>query len=205
MRGLFNIENPVWNFIGKLADMVILSCLWLLTSLPVLTIGASTAALYAIAKELADNQEGYLIRQFFQAFKENLKQGTRVGTVVLLSGIIMAGDLFLACHMSGTWGKILFWALISLFIVYLLTLTILFPLMVRYQTGMKQLLAAAFVIAFRQLGWTLFMAVSTVCLISIGLFVLAPFLFLAPGLIAYLHSKILNFIFKENPLCYIQN
>lgn len=46
LQGLFNYDNPIWRFIGKLADLMILNLLWIICSLPVFTIGASTTALY---------------------------------------------------------------------------------------------------------------------------------------------------------------
>ena len=46
LQGLFNYDNPVWRFIGKLGDLIILNVLWLITSIPIVTIGASTTALY---------------------------------------------------------------------------------------------------------------------------------------------------------------
>ena len=57
MKNLFNIENPVWVFMGKLVDILILAGLWLLCSLPVVTIGPSTAALYYGTLKLANNEE----------------------------------------------------------------------------------------------------------------------------------------------------
>ena len=68
MKNLFNVENPVWVFMGKLVDMLILSGLWVICSLPVVTIGASTAALYYVTLKLANNEEGYTVRSFFFFF-----------------------------------------------------------------------------------------------------------------------------------------
>ena len=39
MKNLFHVENPVWVFMGKLVDLLILSGLWVILSLPVVTIG----------------------------------------------------------------------------------------------------------------------------------------------------------------------
>ena len=41
----FSLENPIWKFIGNLADFFLLSCLWYLCCLPVVTAGAATTAL----------------------------------------------------------------------------------------------------------------------------------------------------------------
>lgn len=43
MGKMFDMDNPVWRFMGKVTDMFFLTCLWLLFSLPVVTTGASTS------------------------------------------------------------------------------------------------------------------------------------------------------------------
>ena len=79
MKNWFQLDNPFWIFMGKLFDMVLLSVLWLVFSLPVVTIGASTTALYYVALKLANNEGGYTVRSFWQAFKQNLIPGIPLG------------------------------------------------------------------------------------------------------------------------------
>ena len=70
---------------ATLTDILKLNFCWLLCSLPIVTIGASTVAAYSVALKMADNQEGYVVRQFFQAFKENLKQGIVLGLMACVA------------------------------------------------------------------------------------------------------------------------
>ena len=197
MKNLFNVENPVWVFMGKLVDMVILSGLWLICSLPVVTIGASTAALYYVTLKLADNDEGYTVRSFFRAFKENLMPGIPMGIGAVAAGIFLACDMYVYCHMEGQLGVVLMWSAIILTFIYAMVLVYLFPLIARCRTDWKHLLAMAFVMSIKNFGWTLLMIVSAVCLFAIGLFVCAPVLVIAIGGTAYIHSKILNFVWKD--------
>ena len=46
LQSFFNYDNPIWRFMGRLGDMIVLNLLWLVCSIPVVTIGASTTALY---------------------------------------------------------------------------------------------------------------------------------------------------------------
>ena len=39
-QSLFNYDNPVWRFIGKLGDLILLNVLWIICSIPIFTIGA---------------------------------------------------------------------------------------------------------------------------------------------------------------------
>ena len=80
---LFSIDGPLYHFFSRLLDMIKLNFLWLLFSLPVVTIGASTAAAFAVTLKMVDEREGYIARQFWNAFKANLKQGIPAGLLNL--------------------------------------------------------------------------------------------------------------------------
>ena len=80
---LFSIDGPLYQFFSRLLDMIKLNFLWLLFSLPIITIGASTAAAFSVTLKMVDEREGYIAKQFFTAFKANLKQGIPTGLLNL--------------------------------------------------------------------------------------------------------------------------
>ena len=80
---LFSIDGPLYNFFSRLLDMIKLNILWFLFSLPVVTISASTAAAFSITLRMVDEREGYIAKQFWTAFKANLKQGIPAGLLNL--------------------------------------------------------------------------------------------------------------------------
>lgn len=80
---LFSIDGPLYSFFSRLLDMIKLNLLWCLFSLPIVTIGASTAAAFAVTLKMVDEREGYIAKQFWNAFKANLKQGIPTGLMNL--------------------------------------------------------------------------------------------------------------------------
>lgn len=200
MSSLFNIDNPVWRFLGKLVDMLLLTGLWVLCSLPLVTIGASTCALYYVTLKLADNKEGYIASSFFKAFKENLRQGVPAGLLAAAAGVILAVDFYVAFHVEGQAGILLFWAFLVLAVIFLMTTVYLFPLMARCKATLPQLCGMAFVMSMKNFGWTLLMLVGAACMWAVGLFVMAPLLVFAIGGTAYLHAKILNMLWRGTTL-----
>ena len=94
LSGLFNYDNPVWRFIGKFFDILILNILWMVCSIPIFTIGASTTAVYYVTLKLVRDEEGSTVKAFFKSFRENFKQATAIWIVLLIAGIIIAGDLY---------------------------------------------------------------------------------------------------------------
>ena len=52
MNRLFDLENPVMVFLGRLADLVWLNILYIICCIPVFTIGAATSALYYVTMKM---------------------------------------------------------------------------------------------------------------------------------------------------------
>ena len=94
LSGIFNYDNPVWRFIGKLCDVLILNVLWIICSIPLVTMGASTTAVYYVTLKLVRDEEGPIIRSFFKSFKENLKQATVIWLILLMVGGLLGFDLY---------------------------------------------------------------------------------------------------------------
>ena len=84
---LFDLNSPLMVALGKLADIIICNIMFCLFSLPVITIGASLTALYHCMQELIyddERDEGMIIREFWQAFRQNFKQATVLWLICLL-------------------------------------------------------------------------------------------------------------------------
>lgn len=69
----FSVDSPLYRFLSKLLDVIRLNFLWILFSIPLVTIGASTVAALSVALKMADDEEGYIGRSFLKAFRENWK------------------------------------------------------------------------------------------------------------------------------------
>ena len=78
MRGIFNIDSPLMSFLVKVFDCIGASILWLLFSLPIVTMGAAGAALYTTVYKYLRRGEGRLWQTFWSAFRENLRRSTLV-------------------------------------------------------------------------------------------------------------------------------
>ena len=68
LQGLFNYDNPVWRFIGKLGDLILLNILWIVCSIPIVTAGASTTAVYYVTLKLVRDENDSTIKNFFYFF-----------------------------------------------------------------------------------------------------------------------------------------
>ena len=93
MRG--DMTDKILTSLGKVVDIVWLSLLWLLCCLPVVTIGASSTALYYTVHKTIRGSRGYTTRTFFTALKDNFKQATLSYLVWLLVMIVLVADLMI--------------------------------------------------------------------------------------------------------------
>lgn len=71
----FSVDSPLYRFLSKMVDVLKLNFLWILFSLPLLTVGASTVAAMSVALKMTDDEEGYIGKSFVKAFKEKLETG----------------------------------------------------------------------------------------------------------------------------------
>ena len=60
MGRFFNMDSPVMNFLGRVADLVWLNILYIICCLPIFTIGAATSALYYVTMKMVADEEGYI-------------------------------------------------------------------------------------------------------------------------------------------------
>lgn len=178
MYTLFNPENKFWNFMGKITDVACMSLLWLLTSLPVFTIGASTAAFYSFTLDAVQDGEGGVWSSYFSAFRENFKKATVIWLLQLVVTAFLAVNLYAAWNFYLTKGLIGL-GLLSLavfgMVVCVGTGLYVYPILASYNFPVKKIIVDSFIMAMGNPHVTvsviaLFgLAVAGICWIS-GLF-----------------------------------
>ena len=78
MKGLFSGESGIGKALTKIGELVVLSILWFFTSLPVVTIGVSTTALYYAMVKSVRMDRGYFFKEYFKAWKDNFLRSTGI-------------------------------------------------------------------------------------------------------------------------------
>lgn len=193
----FSLENPVWKFVGNLADFFLLSCLWYLCSLPVVTIGASTTALYYVTLKMARDQEGNLIPSFLHSFKENLRQATILWIGYLAVGVLLVLDFLIGLQRGSIFGGSMMITSAVLMFLWGLFVTMLFPLIARCANTTSALFKMGIAMALRNFLPVLSALMVTLAFAAVGVLVFWPVLLVAPGLAAYCNSYIMNRIFDK--------
>lgn len=104
---LFSYDSMLSRFLYFVADIVTLHILWLIYSIPIVTIGASTTALYYSCMKRIRTGEGYVSRNFRKSFKENFRQSTLIWIGLVLFGVLFFTDIRFALYLNNSLGKLM--------------------------------------------------------------------------------------------------
>ena len=195
----FSYDSKFSQVLIKLSYSSWLNVLWMLCSLPVFTIGASTTALYSVTLKIADDTDSNITKQFFKSFKENFAQATRLWLIMLAAGIFLTVDLLfvyrLRASSAGTMAVL--WTLVMAFIigacvVYVIVLLNLFPLVASFVNTDMEMLKNAFLVGVRYLFATITMFLIHVVMFLAIVIVFTPLAIFGEGLCALLCSYVLR-------------
>jgi len=155
---IFSIDSPIYRFFTRLWDMIKLNFIWLICSLPIVTLGASTAAAFSVTLKMVDDTEGYVVSDFFKAFRSNLKKGIPLGLIFVICsyGLYLYTQLFLVFESYKT--VMLIVGIVAGF-VYFMLFIYAFPLLARYENSIFKTLGNSYRIATRYFLRTLLLAV----------------------------------------------
>lgn len=154
----FSVDSPVYKFLSKFLDVVKLNFFWILFSIPVITMGASTVAAMSVGLKMVDDEEGYIGKNFLKAFKENWKQGTVlwVITVVAVYAIYLDFQLFEAVDNNPIIFLIIGMVSIALAVAALIYS---YPLSARYENTLINTIQNSINISRKYLGKTLLLVI----------------------------------------------
>ncbi len=206
MKNLLNPEGALFQMLSRIGDMILLNVLFLICCVPVVTIGASLAALHRMLQEIVYDTDSSTVKGFFRAFRANFKQATLFWIILLIVGVSLYCDfLLIITFFSGT--EAAKWMLILLAVLVCVVVCVasyMIPLMVRYSNTLRQHLGNAVVLAIIKLPKTIGMVLLN--LLPLILFLLSPAVFMQTlifwlvigfAFVAFLESTMLKTVFDQ--------
>ncbi len=193
-------EAPFFDLMGNIGDWIILNILFVLTSLPVITAGASMTALYQVALRRQRGESNYAAREYFKAFREEWRQSTVLWLIFLLTGGLLLFDIFYVNNL----GRELAVAIGCVAAVWSFVFSYTFPLQARFQNTIKNTIKNALFLSVRHLPYTILMvslnSIPAVC-IAAGTFTtmmaMPIYFFVGFALTAKINSIFLDKIFRD--------
>lgn len=206
MGKVFDIEGPFMSGLTKIADIIILNTLFLICSLPIFTIGATTTAMYYVTLKMVKDEECYMVKGFFKSFKQNFLQATGIWLIILAVAFLLyedfrisSGQIAQAVEIPETLAMLLIVFLIAASIFFIFTVLYVFPVLSKFDNTVKNTIKNSFIMAISHLPSTI--AIVLITFIPLILIYLVPqffiFIFAVFGFIAYGNSFLFMRIFKK--------
>ena len=198
MIGYSENENFFLRWFGKMADVVLLSLLWTLCSLPLVTMGTATIALYdAIAQCVHGNHESPF-KYFFHVFKTELLRGILITLLWAALGVVLyLGYAFLLqWSKSSTVASVYSMVYLGTMLVPVAIFCWLIPIEARFSYGFFGLhkTAATFTIVHLPTTGIMLGITAAAALITVFFPVL---IILLPGIVVTLHSYFAQKVFQK--------
>lgn len=198
MKNIFDPDNFFWRWFGKMADVLVLSCLWLLCCLPVVTIGASGIALYDAVAQCVHGTREHPYKYFFHVFKSELLRGIGITVLwgVLAFGLMMGYNVVYQLSQTNVAFSIYSMVYLGSLLIPAGILAWLLPIEARFSYGFFGLHKAAASFTIVHLPTTA-LVLGVLALAVVISFFVPGLIFLMPGLVVTLQSWLIEKVFKQ--------
>lgn len=196
-KNLFRPDSQLMITMSNITDCIFLSLFWLLCCIPVITLGASFAALYDATFRALRQGEKNSWKRFLHVLRTNWKTGIVPGFVVVLVMMIVGLGLiqFWNGAVAGNVSMLLFAAVAFLAVLVLGIVSLVFPILSRFENGMFSILRNAFLLGLANLPRTLLLGIVNAVTLIVCLLYVFPLFFL-PSLSCLLGSWLIEPMFK---------
>lgn len=198
------MDNIIVRILTKIFDLILLNILFIVCSLPVITIGASITALYAVLLKMTENEEGYIARGFLSAFKRNFRQSTIVWIILLIIGAFIAIDITIIFNAKGTIRNVSFVLISIVSLFYIMEVIFIFPLIAKFENTTLRMFKNAVLIPASKLPAAVMVMVIVIMCIVVTFLNQATILYgaiiwnvIGVALVGYAVSFLLNAIFRS--------
>ena len=205
MRDFFNIDSPFMQLLTRVGDLIIVNVLFLVCCVPIVTIGAATAALHKVGQAIVYDTDNGIFKTFFRAFRDNFKQATALWLMMLVFAAAMGCNyLLISGFVAGTLATVLKCVLVAAIVLVLVLAAYMFPMMVRYTNTLRELATNALILAVVKLPRTVALVLLSclpmlVLVLSLETFLdtLVFWLAIGFGFTAYMSASVLRPVFRE--------
>lgn len=186
MKLFFSADSWMYRLLGRVVDLFVLNILFILTSLPIVTIGVSLTALYTVTLKIVQDEDSSVISAYFKAFGENFKRGLILSLIFIALGSALTFSFLTLPSLNGIsfiiglFGSVLLLLLLGIEFIYL------FPYTARYNDHLVNALKVSIQIPLLNLKTTfillgLLLAIGLFATFSNVTFALVTFLLLILG------------------------
>lgn len=204
IQSIFDTDNFFMRICEKILDLVTVNLLFLLSCLPIVTIGIAKMSLYQTLFVIKGSRRVKVTATYVQAFRKNWKIGFKLGLLELLIVGISLFDLMLFWRQETLPFQMLKATCIGVIIFTSLLFLCIYPLAVKFEMTIKDMLQTGLIMVSLHFPWFFLMIALLAAIIfflsSSGFVLLLGFtLFVLVGFAAlgFLQLPIMETIFNK--------
>lgn len=198
MKWLFDYDGVVNRTINKIIDALILNLLWFLFSLPIITAGASTTALYYTANKVLRKEDGKLWDAFWHSLKSNLRQSTLIWLLEIIIGFILLLDFYYAYQLFhiNELSQIMMIAILLIVVAVFTWLLYLLPYISRFKDSTKTAIRNSGYICLQNPHWSILNSVFFAASLII-IWYIPSAIVIVPTVFAVISNSIMDKVFLK--------
>ena len=154
MNNFFGENGMLYRSVTKMTSLVLLNVLFLLTCIPIVTIGAAISSLYTMTLQMCRNEESYILRSYLKAFRQNFKKATEIWTLFLIGILILGIDFRIVITLENLPVRIFVTVLLAVLFILLMVISYAFPLIAAYENTLGHTMKNSFILAMSKIGYT---------------------------------------------------
>jgi uncharacterized membrane protein YesL len=173
--------NPFFAFMDLLGDLAVLNLLFVLCSIPLLTIGTAFTALLDVELKLAAGEGPSVIRTYFSSFRRNFARTIPAFLLLVLTGAILVFDIAVAApSWPGILGGVILAGGVAFLIAWLFAAVYLFPLLLLEKNRLVPTVRRALLLSAQKLPLTLALTAIFVMPVLVAYGMPSLFLYILP-------------------------
>lgn len=151
MKHFFDYDGTLNQILTKVMYVVALNLLFLLCSVPIVTVGASCTAMYTVLLRYLRGDEPDIVKGFFRAFRDNFRTATAVWLVMLAVAATLGYHFYFLYHNAVAGSGAIRVLLVLVLLLWLVLWVWLFPAMAYFDNTVRGYLTFAVGIAVARL------------------------------------------------------
>ena len=196
VRGLLAVNGIIYRYMLKLYDLIVLNILFVVSSLPLITIGASITALYDVTLNMQNGHTRQVYSAYLDSFQKNIKQATQVWLGFLL--LIATAVILISVGQGNVWLSLV---LLGFITITMMALIYIFALISKFQHNTSSMIKNGVLLAIEHTAYSIIMlSIAGVLVIGVPLYIHwagVLSMLLTSSLTAYIQSYFLNKLFLE--------
>ena len=204
IKAAFDTDNFLMRFCEKVLDIVTVNLLFVVSCLPIVTIGVAKISLYQTIFEVKSSRRVPVFRTYMRAFKQNLKLGLQLGLLELGIFLISVVDLSLFWGQTGLGFQLIKAICLGILIFSTLVMLASYPIAARYELTWKEVLQKGLLLVSFNFVW-FFLMFAIILLIMMLLYLSgftlvlggSAFLLFGFGLLAFCQAGLMEKLFAK--------